>query len=353
MLPFTRKHSEKAGLPPGALIHVGERKTGPVTVKIMTYDETRFEEREAGKADLPLPLPEQAGITWIHVIGLHDLGIIEKIGACYPVHPLILEDILNTAQRPKAEVYEDCLFVVLKRFHNPKDGEDISVEQVSLVVGEDFVISFQESGTDIFSPVRKRIVNRMGRIRKRGCDYLAYALIDTVIDYHFSVMEALEENIEAIEENLADPSMTVLQDICALKRNVLLLRKSVLPLRDLTYRLEKDDSEFIKDTTRIYLRDLYDHAVQIADTVETFREMASGLLDLYHSGVSNRMNEVMKVLTVISTTFIPLSFIAGVYGMNFKYMPELEFKWGYALVWGVILGVGGTMLIFFKRKKWL
>jgi magnesium transporter len=216
------------------------------------------------------------------------------------------------------------------------------------------VLSFQEGNQNIFEPVRKRIRNGTGRIRKSGADYLAYALADTLVDNYFIVTEAIEDRMEAIEEDLlTDLSQDALQEIHELKRDIIFLRRAVLPVRGLISKLEKSDSPLVSDNTHVYLRDIYDHIIQVAETLETFREMAVSLLEIYHSGVSNKMNEVMKVLTLIATIFIPLTFIAGIYGMNFKYMPELEWRWGYPLVWLIILLLGIVMLIYFKKKKWL
>jgi magnesium transporter len=351
MLHFHRLSSKKMGLPPGSLIHLGERKTEEVELTVLQYDETRFEEKDISAIEDLKRLPDQGGVTWIHVKGLHQPEIVETIGRYYGIHPLILEDVLNTGQRPKIESYEECLFAVLKNF---RADEEILIEQISIILSENLVISFQESDEDIFQSVQKQLRNKTGRIRKSGGDYLAYALIDKIIDQYFTLLEAIQEEIEGLEDRLINgPTEKTLEDIYQLKREILFIRRTVLPLGDLTYKLKKDETPFIHESTRVYLRDLHDHVIRITDTIETFREMTENLMTIYHSIMSNRMNEVIKVLTIISTTFIPLSFIAGIYGMNFKYMPELEFKWGYPLFWFLIVCITVCLIIYFKKKRWI
>ncbi len=264
-----------------------------------------------------------------------------------------MEDVLNAKQSPKAEAYPECLFLVLKSLRPGNGPEDLVEEQCSIVLGPRFVLSFQEGDEDIFAPVRRRLENRLGRIRAMGADYLAYALADTIVDHYFSVVDSLEEKIERLEtELMGRTELASLHAIHHLKQEILVARKAIRPLRDVVLRLERTDSPLLGNETRFFLRDLQDHVLQVAENVEIFREMASGLLDLYHSTVSNRMNEVMKVLTIISTTFIPLSFLAGVYGMNFEHMPELRWRWSYPVFWAVIVAAAWTLLRFFKRKGW-
>lgn len=290
-------------------------------------------------------------VTWINIDGIHDVGVIEKIGKEFDVHTLILEDILNTGQRPKFEDMEKYLFVVLKMLR--LENGTVVAEQVSLIVGSNYVISFQEQVGDVFEVIRERIRSAKGKIRKMGADYLAYTLLDSIVDNYFAVLENFGERIEVMEEELVvEPDQQTLHQIHGLKRQLINLRKSVWPLREVIGGLERSESELIKDETEVFLRDVYDHTIQVIDSVETFRDMVSGMLDIYLSSVSNRMNEVMKVLTIFAAIFIPLTFIAGVYGMNFEYMPELKYRWGYFGVWGVIICVAAAMLIYFKRKKW-
>lgn len=286
--------------------------------------------------------------------GVHQLADIEKIGTHFKIHPLVLEDIMNTGQRPKIEIFDDYIFIVLKMLRYDEAENETKIEQVSIILGSNFVISLQESKGDVFDSIRERIRSDRGRIRKMGADYLAYTLIDAVVDNYFVILEKLGEEIEDIEDELvSNPSPETLQTIHSLKREMIFLRKSVWPLRELISRLERWESPLIDKSIYIYLRDLYDHTIQVIDAIETFRDMLSGMLDIYLSSISNRMNEVMKVLTIIATIFIPLTLIAGIYGMNFTYMPELKSPWGYPMVYVVMLAIGVVMLIYFRRKKWL
>ena len=352
---LAKRRSVKTGFPPGTLIHIGERKSGQVRIKIIDYSESSFQEKEAGRAEECFPFKDSPTVTWINVDGVHNVPLMEKLGGCFQIHPLILEDILNTDQRPKMDDMEQYIYIVLKMLDYDTKKDEIIAEQVSLVLGGNFVISFQEgSAGDVFDAVRERIRNSKGRIRKLGSDYLAYALMDAIIDRYFLILEKLGEKIETVEDNLiSDPTPDTIHQIHQLKRDMIYLRKSVWPLREVIAALEKSGSELIHSSTEIYLRDIYDHTIQIIDTIETYRDMLSGMLDIYLSSISNRMNQVMKVLTIIATIFMPLTFIAGVYGMNFRFMPELGWRWAYPLVILVMLAVGAIMLVYFKRKKWL
>jgi len=354
MSRFIKKRSKKVGLPPGTLVHIGEKKTDKVRITIIDYDEANFEEKEIKTVEECFPFKNKPTVTWINIDGIHDIKIIEKIGKHFDLHPLILEDIVNTGQRPKIEDFGDYIFVVLKMLYYNEKEDEIQAEQVSLILGSNFVISFQEREGDVFNPIRERIRSGKGRIRKMGADYLAYALIDTIVDSYFIILEKLGEKIESIEEELVtNPTPETLQAIHHLKREMIFLRKSVWPLREVVNRLERGESTLIHESTGIYLRDVYDHTIQVIDAIETSRDMLSGMLDIYLSSVSNRMNQIMKVLTIIATIFMPLTFIAGIYGMNFEFMPELAWPWGYPLVLLVMVVIGISMLIYFRRKKWL
>ena len=352
MTTQTKKSSRKAGMPPGALVHIGPKRVEKARVTVMDYDESRFEEKEITKVEECFPFRDSPTVTWINVDGLHEVELIERLGAHYNLHPLILKDILNTAERPKLEDYGDYLFLVLKVFVRNGQSEE-KMHQVSLVLGPNVVITFQEKETGIFDGLRDRIRKGKGRLRKYGADYLAYAVIDGIVDSFFEVLEKLGEEIELLEDELvADPKREIIRRIHGLKREMIYLRKSAWPLREVINGMERLDTPLVKETTDVYLRDVYDHIVQIIDTMETSRDILSGMLETYLSSVSNRMNEVMKVLTIIATIFIPLTFIAGVYGMNFRHMPELEWRWGYALTWGIMAAVAIVMVVYFKRKKW-
>ncbi|MFH1371239.1 MAG: magnesium/cobalt transporter CorA [Planctomycetota bacterium] len=349
-----RKQSKASGLPPGTLVHIGEKKLETPRITIIDYDEKSFEEKQVAAIEECFQFKTKPTVTWINIDGIHDIKTIEKIGSHYDIHPLTLEDILTTSQRPKFEDLEKYLFIVLNMLSFSEEKRQIQAEQVSMILGPNFVISFQESIGDVFEPIRDRIRNAKGRIRKMGCDYLMYSLMDAVVDNYFSILEKLGEKIELLEEELiGNANERTLKLIHQLKKEMIFLRKSVWPLRELISGLERSESGLIADSTSVYLRDLYDHTIQVIDTVESFRDMVSGMLDIYLSAISNRMNAVMKVLTIIATIFIPLTFIAGVYGMNFKYMPELEWKFGYELIWGVMLVVAAVMVLYFIKKKWL
>jgi magnesium transporter len=349
-----KKRSKKAGLPPGTLVHIGEQKAERVKITVIDYDEGRLQEEEIGTVEECFPFKDKPTVTWINVDGIHQVEILELLGDCFGLHPLVLEDILNTDQRPKMEDLSEYLFVVLKTFSYNDQSDEVEPEQISLILGPSFVMSFQEREGDVFNPIRERIRTGKGRIRRMGADYLAYALLDLVVDNYFTVLEQVGEKVEFLEEELVtNPTPETLQTIHNLKREMIFLRKSVWPLREVIGALERGESSLIEESTGIYLRDVYDHTIQVIDTIETFRDMISGMLDIYLSSVSNRMNEVMKVLTIIATIFIPLTLVAGIYGMNFQYMPELGWRWGYPVVWLAMLVIGALMLVYFRRKKWL
>lgn len=313
-----------------------------------------MEEKEAKDVEECFPFRDKPTVTWINIDGVDRVDVIERLGKHFNLHPLALEDIVNTGQRPKMEDFLDYILLVLKMlYYDEKEGE-FKAEQISLILGPNWVISFQENAGDVFDPIRERIRSDKGRIRKMGADYLVYALMDAIVDNYFIILEKIGENIEEIEDKLVtNPAPETLQALHILKRQMIFLRKSVWPLREVISRLERWESQLVNKSTDIYLRDLYDHTIQVIDAIETFRDMLSGMLDIYLSSVSNRMNEVMKVLTIIATIFIPLTFVAGLYGMNFKFMPELEWPWGYPFVLLVMFAIGILMVIYFRKKKWV
>ncbi len=360
MSRFIKRSSSTRGLPPGALVHVGDKKTGKIRITLIDYNEEQLNEKEVANVEDCFPFKDKPTVTWINVDGIHQIDIIEKLGECFDIHPLVLEDILNTDQRPKIETFDNYIFFVLKMIFHDDIKQEIHSEQISILIGSKFVISFQESIGDVFDPVRERVRNSKGRIRKMGSDYLAYALIDAIVDNYFTVLEKIGEKVEVLEDNIiSDPSPLTLQQIHHLKRDIIFLRRSVWPLREVISGLQREESPLIKKTTSIYLRDLYDHTIQVIDTVETFRDMVSGMLDIYMSSVSNKMNEVMKVLTIFAAIFIPLTFVAGLYGMNFNpatsplNMPELNWHWGYPMALLIMLAIGLVMIGYFKKKQWL
>ena len=346
--------SKKTGLPPGTLVHIGNKKVDETKITIMDYDQANFQEKEAVTVEECFPFKEEPTVTWINVDGLHEVEILQKLGDRYGLHPLVLEDVVNTGKRPKIDDLESYIFVVLKMLYRDEETDEVMSEQISLVLGSNFVISFQEKPGDVFAPIRERIRNNKGRVRKMGADYLAYTLIDAIVDNYFIVLESIGEQIESMEDDLvSDPKPETLQNIHDLKSEVIYLRKSIWPLREVISFLERAESDLIKESTVIYLRDVYDHTIQVIDTIETFKDMLSGMLDIYLSSASNRMNEVMKVLTIIATIFIPLGFLAGLYGMNFENMPELHWRWGYFGLISIMIIAAGAMLFYFKRKNWI
>ncbi len=349
-----KRHAKKAGLPPGTLVHVGEKKVENVKITYIDYDEQNFSEKQVSKIEECFPFRNTPTVSWINIDGLHEVGIIERLGNKFELHPLMLEDILHAEQRPKYEDFEKYIFIVLKMLRYNDEIQGIESEQVSLILGENYVITFQERVGDVFDVVRDRIRSAKGRIRKMGPDYLAHALIDAIVDSYFTILEKVGEKIEVMEEQLiSDPTEKTLQQIHSMKREMISLRRSIWPLREVINGLHKSESKLIKESTDIYLRDVYDHTIQIIDAIESFRDIVSGMLDIYLSSISNKMNAIMKVLTIIATIFIPLTFVAGVYGMNFKYMPELECRWAYPAVWIVMAVIAVIMLAYFRRKKWI
>ncbi len=351
---FPQKRSGKTGLPPGTLVHIGATRTQPVNLRLIEYDAATAQERTLAVGEDYVHPAQDRKTYWLNVGGIHDLPVIERLGKAFRLHPLLLEDIVNTEQRPKTDVYDEYLFLVLKMLRVEDQGHTITVEQVSLVLGQNFVISFQENGGDVFDPVRTRLKNPKGRLRQSGSDYLAYALVDAIVDHYFIVLEAVGEQLETLEQALiANPGPDTLRNIHSMKRELLFLRRAVWPCREMISMLARGESDLIKESTKVYLRDVYDHTVQVMDTLETYREMAMGMLDLYLSSISQRMNAVMKVLTIITTIFMPLSFVSGIYGMNFEFMPELHSRWGYPIVLSAMLLIAIIMLWIFKRKHWI
>jgi magnesium transporter len=351
-MKLVQKRSKKTGLPPGTLVHIGERKSENVTVTVFRYSTTSCKELQVEQVDQLSP-PADESVIWINVGGVHKVEMVETLGKQFSLHPLLLEDVTNTDQRPKLDDYETYIFLVMKML-SLTDRKDIAVEQVSFVLGKNYVISFQENGTDVFQPVRERLRGGKGRLRQSGADYLLYALVDAIVDQYFAVLELSGEQIEAVQQAVVDdPKPETLNEIHALKRQLLFVRRAVWPLRDVMTNLSRSDCPFLQHPTKVFFRDVYDHVVQIVDTIEILREMVSASLDIYLSSVSYRLNAIMRVLTVITTIFMPLSFIASIYGMNFEYMPELRSPWGYPLVLGVMAAVGVGMLVLFRNKRWL
>jgi magnesium transporter len=346
----------KKGQPPGTVTYVGPERSGPVAIDVIhaepgagvTRTSPAGPEGCAAFRDLP-------GLTWINVDGLHDPAVVSRLGEIFGLHPLVQEDIVHTGQRPKLDELDDALFAVVKMLRYDEAEREVVDEQVSFILKPGLLMTFQEKAAgDVFGEVRKRLLAGSTRLCGGGPDYLMYALIDAIVDNYFVVLERMGEDIEEVEESLLEaPTPEGLETLHSLRREALFLRKYVWPLREVLARLEKGGEPLIKDATLVYLRDLYDHTIQVMDTVETFRDMLSGMLDLYLSNVSLKLGEIMKVLTVISTTFIPLGFLASLYGMNFQHMPGLEWGGGFWAMLGLMAGCVFTMLAYFWRKGWL
>ena len=348
-----KQHSRKIGLPPGSIIPPKEEKFDQTKLTAFTFDADGYQESTPHFKNIP-KLLEKNGILWINIDGLANPELISFVGNAFGIHDLVLEDILTTDQRPKIEDHERYIFFVLEMIRWDSDSNDINMEQVSIILGDRFVISFQEREGDVFTPIRERFRHGRGRIRKSQADYMTYTLLDAVVDQYFSVIDHLGEMIENVEsEALIQPNSETPRKIHALRLKALLLHQSIWPLREVISSLKRLDSELLNDTTPFFIADLYDHTIQLIDALEAFRDMPGGLFDIYLSNVSNRMNEVMKVLTIISTIFIPLTFLAGVYGMNFKHMPELHYVWAYPLLLIGMVTIAAGMIYYFKRKDWL
>lgn len=345
--------STAPGQPPGTMVYTGSRTDEPLRIDVIDYDADQIREQSDTSVGACAPLKESGSVSWININGLNDTSVIEKVGTSFDIHPLVLEDVVHTTQRPKLEDHGDYLFLVARMLYMSSDGRDVLSEQLSFILTEHCLISFQERAGDVFDSVRERIRGDHGRVRKMGADYLLYVLMDAIVDNYFLVMENAGEKIESIEQAmLEEPDETLLTDLYRMKREMLYIRKSVWPLREAVGGLERSENPILKKKTHAYLRDLYDHTVQVIDTVETFRDMLSGVQDLYLSSMGHKTNQVMQVLTIIATIFIPLTFVAGIYGMNFEHMPELGWKYSYPAVWLVMILITVGMLVWFRRKNW-
>lgn len=345
--------SEKSGLPPGSLVHVGEVHEHENKITVIDYNKSTIEKRTIETIEELLPYKTTDTVTWVIIEGLKDVSIIDAIGQHFDIHGLVLEDILNTHQRPKFEEFDDYLYIVIKAISLEKEEFDIRYEQISLLLLNNFVFTFKEKPDEIFAPILNRLNNGKSHIRDLGADFLAYVIMDTVVDEYFALQDTFDELIETIEDELlSNPSAQTLTTIQKIKRELIFLRRTVSPLRELLAAIQRSDSALIQERTKRYFGDIYDHAIRIIEAMESYRDLIAGMLEIYLSSVSNKMNETMKVLTVFASIFIPLTFIAGVYGMNFEYMPELKWKWGYPALWAVFIAVSVFLLKFFKKKNW-
>jgi magnesium transporter len=351
---FQVKSAQKAGTAPGHMMHLGTPQTGPVQINQIQYNSDQFDEHVISSSAAFATIPQKEHVTWLDVNGVHDLSLVERLGKAFGIHPLVLEDIVHTGHRPKIEVHDNFIFVVIRMLFFDNTNNEILSEQISIILGENYLLTFQERPGDVFEPIRERLRSGKYRISSKGVDYLLYSLLDAVVDNYFLVLEKIGQKLERIEDKLLhSPSTSTLEKIYQLKKDLVFLRKVVWPLREVINSLSRNETSYIEDQIAVYFHDIYDHVVQTIETIETFRDMLSGMRDTYLSNVSNRMNEVMKVLTIISTIFIPITFLAGIYGMNFVNIPELKWTWSYPALWGVMLSIVVILLWIFKRKKWL
>jgi len=354
MARFLKEKGALVGNIPGEPIFIGKRKMDKINMHVIDYNDKFIDEIDPNSIEEITQLKETSTVSWININGLHDTEAIKSLAKNFNLHPLVVEDIVNTGQRPKMEEYDDHLFFALKMMRYDHKNNIIESEQLSLVIGANFLITFQERPGDVFEPIRKRIRNKMGRIRHHGIDYLAYALLDSVIDNYMIIIERIGEQIEEVEDELlANLNKDVLTQINDYKREMNYLRKTIRPVKEFMLQLSRLDSDLLHDDTIPFIKDLLDISMQAVESIDTYRMMLSDHLDIYNSGTNNRLNEIMKVLTIFSAIFIPLTFIAGIYGTNFEFMPELGFKYSYPIFWSVLLVVAGFMLRFFKRKNWL
>jgi magnesium transporter len=347
--------SEKAGLPPGTLVHVGKVLHPDTQISIISFDRDTCEtETISDVKELLLYKELSDKVTWINVEGLSDVTLIEDIGKQFKIHPLILEDILNTHQRPKAEEYADCLYMVAKVIQPGEGHFTVVYEQISILLYENMIISFKERQDEIFGHVKAHLKNGKGAIRNQGADYLAYVILDAVVDRYFSLQDVIDEVVDELEEELLqDPVRNTLIKIQRVKRELIYIRRAVSPQRDMLGVILHRNNPLIHDKTMLYFRDVYDHVLRVSEAVDSYREIMTGLLDIYVSSVSNKMNEVMKVLTLFASIFIPLTFLTGIYGMNFVDMPELKLKWAYPVMWVLFIVIPLSLVLLFKKKKWL
>lgn len=345
---------KKVGLSPGSLVYIGPKRDSKPKITIFNYTSEGYSEKTVETIEECLPYKDEKSVTWINIDGVHDMELIDKIGNLFELHPLLLEDVVNTTQRPKMDEFDDHLFAVLRMLTYDEKENCIMSEQVSIVLSKKFVLSFQEDEGDLYDPIRARIRDNKSKIRDFGTDYLVYRIMDVTVDHYYTLIEKLGDKIEHLEDKvLRQPPRTILQEIQDVKKDLLLLRRSVYPLREVLAAMTRDDNKMIVKKTQKFIRDVHDHTVHVIEALEMFRETVNGLKDAYHSHLNIEMNKTIQTLTIITTIFIPLSFIAGVYGMNFEYMPELTSKYGYPATLAVMVVLAVGMLFYFRRRKWL
>lgn len=347
--------ADKSGLPPGTLIHIGERHASECKISVTQYNADTLIRQEISSISELKQLRNAELITWVNVDGLSDIHIVESIGQELNIHPLVLEDILSTHQRPKLEEYDDFLYLVIKGISlNQEKNFSLQYEQISILLLANYVVTFKEKADDTFDPINNHLQNHNGRLRQLGSDYLAYVILDTVVDEYFVVEDSLDGIIDPLEDNiLFNSNKEMLQTVQQIRRGLISMKRNISPLRELLATIQRADTPLLQEKTLRYYGDVYDHVLRVTDSLESYRERISAMHDIYLSSISNKLNETMKILTIFASIFIPLTFIAGIYGMNFEYMPELKWRWGYPAVWAVFIMISAGLLILFKRKKWI
>mgnify|MGYP000044148516 CR=1 FL=1 len=354
MARFLKKREESHGQSPGSLVFIGTKKMEAVEARVIDYDSERLTEQELLDIKDGSHYKNKETVTWLNINGLHDIELIREVGHIFELHPLVMEDILNTGQRPKIEEFDTYVFIVLKMIRFDTKNQTIVNQQLSIILGDKFVLTFQEQVGDVFQPVRERIRRQKSRIRVSGPDYLAHALLDTVVDNYIYIIEIIGEKIEDLEEViLAGHDNSVMEKISSFKQEINYLRKSIRPAREAILKLSRLDNDLFHENTFPFLKDLQDLISQATEAIDTYRDLLTDHLNIYNSVMANRMNDIMKVLTIFAAIFIPLTFIAGIYGTNFEYFPELHYKYSYFIFWVVLVLVAGALLIYFKRKRWL
>ncbi len=349
------RSADKSGLPPGSLIHIGEKHAAECSISIVQYSTDRLIKHDIRTIGALRQLQNKALITWVNVDGLSDTSVIEEIGQELNIHPLVLEDILSTHQRPKLEEYEHYLYLVIKGISVDRQSHfHLRYEQISILLLANYVVTFKEKADDTFKPIYTHLQNGKGRLRQFGSDYLAYVILDTIVDEYFVVEDSLDEIIDTLEDNLLlNANTSILQDVQQLRRELITMKRSISPLRDLLAIIQRTDTALLQEKTLRYYGDVYDHVLRVTDSLDSYRERIAAMQDIYLSSMSNKMNETMKILTIFASIFIPLTFITGIYGMNFEYMPELKWHWGYPFLWVLFIFISVGLLIVFRRKKWL
>jgi magnesium transporter len=346
--------SKKSGLAAGELVHVGEVHAEKSAITLLDYDKENLALHHISSVHELLAYKDTDTVTWVMIEGLADIELISELGQAFEIHPLVLEDILNTHQRPRLDDFEDYLYLVFKRFEVTNQEFSVKQEQISLLLFDNILFTFKEKHDALFESLINRLQADMGRLRTQSTDYLAYSVLDTVVDGYFILQDTLDFFVDDIEDKLFEqPGPELLTRIQQVKRELIFVRKSLSPLREMLAALERSDSSLLSEKTHIYLRDVYDHTIRVIESVDSYRDLITGMLEIYLSSVSNRLNEIMKVLTVFSTIFIPLTFLTGIYGMNFRDMPELKWPWSYPILWGIFISIPVTLLIYFRKRKWL